>query len=325
MNKPSFSGDPRNENDLLAYERELRAWEEAKADAERYDELYKADEPGMELQEAIGRFLDDPEFRERLRGPEGLPGMNGAPGKQGVDGAAGADGADGAPGADGADGADGNDWRVGAGAPTLLPGDEKFDLYLNTTNGDVYQVQDPTWAIVANIMGPTGATGATGATGPAGADGADATNWSEHSAFIFGPSVAQAFTTTEITVDADTLVVDLPSPGGDWSLSATGELTQDSGQDGYYLINYSITLKETGGTNDCVVATHVENEGGNIVGASRALTVPAGYTVVVHGTAIVVVLDTSVIRMRVVRASGTGTPEVVRFGSSLTITKVSAS
>jgi len=168
MDKPKFQGNPRNEADLLAFEQALRAWEEAKADAERYDELYKADEPepGMELQEAIGRFMNDPEFRDRLRGPEGLPGMNGAPGS------AGPAGADGAPGADGADG---NDWRVEGGAPTLLAGDNEDDLYLNGDNGDIWQVDGGVWdGPLFNIQGPTGATGATG---PAGTDGVDGNDW----------------------------------------------------------------------------------------------------------------------------------------------------
>ena len=95
MDKPQFQGNPRNDEDLASYELEVRTWEQAKADAEYYDELYKADEPAeMSMEEAFGRFADDPEFREKLRGPEGLPGMNGAPGKLGDAGADGADGAD---------------------------------------------------------------------------------------------------------------------------------------------------------------------------------------------------------------------------------------
>jgi len=103
MERPQFKGDPRNEADLLAYERELRAWEDAKAEAEHYDELYKA-EPEPTLQEAIGKFLDDPQFRERFRGPEGLPGLGGPPGKQGADGAQGPQGDPGPAGATGATG-----------------------------------------------------------------------------------------------------------------------------------------------------------------------------------------------------------------------------
>jgi hypothetical protein len=47
------------------------------------------------------------------------------------------------------------------------------DLYLNTTNGDVYQKAAGVWGVVDNITGPTGANGANGAAGAAGAAGAD--------------------------------------------------------------------------------------------------------------------------------------------------------
>lgn len=60
---------------------------------------------------------------------------------------------------------------TGAGAPSDANG-ENGDLYINTTNGDVYQKSAGTWgASVMNIIGPTGATGADGADGADGATG----------------------------------------------------------------------------------------------------------------------------------------------------------
>jgi len=70
----------------------------------------------------------------------------------------------------GAPGADGNRWFSGAGAPAGGLGNDD-DLYLNLTNGDVYEKSGGSWSVVGNIKGPqgdTGPTGATGATGPAG-------------------------------------------------------------------------------------------------------------------------------------------------------------
>jgi len=66
----------------------------------------------------------------------------------------------GATGAQGDPGVDGNDWRTAAGAPSLIGGDEEGDMYLNETNGDVYQVVSSAWALSTNIIGATGAAGA---------------------------------------------------------------------------------------------------------------------------------------------------------------------
>lgn len=89
----------------------------------------------------------------------------------GPEGPAGADGADGAPGADGADGADGQTgsiWYTGTGAPSDLIGTD-LDLYLNLSNGDVYEKASGTWgAPIINVMGPAGTDGADGADGQTG-------------------------------------------------------------------------------------------------------------------------------------------------------------
>lgn len=81
-------------------------------------------------------------------------------------------------GTDGADGADGATWYTGSGAPGNGSGVDN-DLYLRTSNGDVYKKTSGSWSVVANItgpQGPSGATGAAGATGPAGANGTNGTD-----------------------------------------------------------------------------------------------------------------------------------------------------
>jgi hypothetical protein len=61
-------------------------------------------------------------------------------------------------------------WRTGAGGPSDSLG-ENGDLYLNESNGDVYQKTDDAYSLVTNILGPQGAPGADGA------DGADGRTW----------------------------------------------------------------------------------------------------------------------------------------------------
>ena len=51
---------------------------------------------------------------------------------------------------------------------------ENGDLYINTTNGDLYKKESDVWVFKMNILGPKGDTGADGV---AGADGADGSKW----------------------------------------------------------------------------------------------------------------------------------------------------
>jgi hypothetical protein len=90
-------------------------------------------------------------------------------GADGADGAPGADGAAGAPGADGADGISPT-WRSGSGVPSNGTG-VNGDMYLRTSNGDLYQKASGTYSVIANIQGPAGADGSLGnyTTGDTGA------------------------------------------------------------------------------------------------------------------------------------------------------------
>lgn len=104
-------------------------------------------------------------------GPQGPAGPTGATGPQGPQGPAGATGATGATGPQGPAGIDGERWYTGAGAPSAGTG-ANGDLYLNTSNGDVYEKISGSWGSpIANLKGPTGASGsgAGDVTGPSSA------------------------------------------------------------------------------------------------------------------------------------------------------------
>jgi len=62
----------------------------------------------------------------------------------------------------GSTGAAGATWTTGAGVPSATAAEG--DLYLNTTNADVYKMITATWTQIANIKGTSGANGANGDT-----------------------------------------------------------------------------------------------------------------------------------------------------------------
>ena len=71
-------------------------------------------------------------------------------------------------------GTPGESWWTGAGAPAAGLGVTN-DLYLNTTNGDVYDKASGAWVLVGNIRGPQGAQGPQGVQGVQGAQGVPGT------------------------------------------------------------------------------------------------------------------------------------------------------
>lgn len=84
-----------------------------------------------------------PEGPQGVQGPQGIQGLQGPQGEQGPEGAAGADGATGATGAKGdpgATGTRGSRWYTGTGAPGTIAGAIVGDMYLDTTDGMVYQL-----------------------------------------------------------------------------------------------------------------------------------------------------------------------------------------
>lgn len=73
-----------------------------------------------------------------------------------------ADGENGTDGADGADGQDGAQWFVGTSFPDSA---SENDLFLDTANGNIYQLGSSTWSLVTSIKGETGTDGIDGLAG----------------------------------------------------------------------------------------------------------------------------------------------------------------
>jgi hypothetical protein len=87
-------------------------------------------------------------------GPPGLPGPAGPIGPQGVPGVP------------------GSKWYTGAGDPVGTSGVVSGDFYLDTTDGQVWQLVGSTWTLRADITGDTGAVGPQGPQGVVGPQGA---------------------------------------------------------------------------------------------------------------------------------------------------------
>jgi hypothetical protein len=93
-------------------------------------------------------------------------------------GIAGTRGTIGVDGATGAAGARGGKWTTGAGTPSTGGSEVDGDMYLNTSNGDVYRHNGTIWgSVVDNITGPPGSIGPTG---PAGASSLLISQLAEH-------------------------------------------------------------------------------------------------------------------------------------------------
>lgn len=70
------------------------------------------------------------------------------------------------------DGGAGMQFISGEGAPTQDIG-QPGDVYLDTSNGDLYKNENGSWQLQMNLVGPQGEQGPQGPQGPAGEDGAD--------------------------------------------------------------------------------------------------------------------------------------------------------
>ncbi|MCK1668661.1 collagen-like protein [Bradyrhizobium sp. 153] len=113
-------------------------------------------------------------------GPAGAQGAMGPKGDKGDKGDTGAAGPAGDIGPAGADGARGSLWYENAGPPGNISGQAPNDVYLNTTNGEVYRRDATVWTLVGSIKGPQGPSGADGLNGTDGADGARGSLWYEN-------------------------------------------------------------------------------------------------------------------------------------------------
>ena len=103
-------------------------------------------------------FIDGVDTGMAAQGPKG---------EQGATGATGATGAQGDKGETGEAGASGNKWYNGTGVPSFITGVNEGDMYLNTSNGDVYRYSGTAWYKNGNLMGPQGEQGVKGEKGDA--------------------------------------------------------------------------------------------------------------------------------------------------------------
>lgn len=103
---------------------------------------------------------------------------------------------------------------TGAGAPATELGSDG-DLYINTSNGDVYKKVTGAWgAPVMNITGAEGPQGAQGAQGPQGDDGAQGPQ---------GP--AGPANEMYVATEGATTTFDIDANGGNQRVALTGNRT----------------------------------------------------------------------------------------------------
>ena len=130
-------------------------------------------------------------------------GEKGDTGATGPAGETGPKGDKGDPGENGEDGKDGATWLTGTSKPADTLGN-LGDMYLNTTNGDVYQKEESGWTLKMNIKGEDGEDGKDGANGSNGSTGPKGeTAWSNtilptENGYVV-PSVGSAVEGEEVT------------------------------------------------------------------------------------------------------------------------------
>ena len=130
----------------------------------------------------------------------GSKGEKGDTGATGPAGETGPKGDKGDPGENGEDGKDGATWLTGTSKPADSLGN-LGDMYLNTTNGDVYQKEESGWTLKMNIKGEDGedgANGSSGSTGPKGETAYSNTILPSEGGYVI-PSVGSATSGSSIT------------------------------------------------------------------------------------------------------------------------------
>ena len=116
-------------------------------------------------------------------------------------------------GIQGVGGARGSIWTVGTGVPTHVGTEVDGDMYLNTTNGDVYRNNSATWgSVVDNITGPQGLQGIQG---PAGAGATLSSELAEHD------TTGSVYALTGSTVKVSTLGLTTAGTDGRRHIHAT--------------------------------------------------------------------------------------------------------
>lgn len=89
--------------------------------------------------------------------------------------------------------------RQGAGAPGAGLGNDS-DLYIRTSNGDLYYKALGAWSVISNVIGPAGAAGA------AGADGVNVTFAHKQTSSSYGPCAVRALSNATMVVAEGTAI-----------------------------------------------------------------------------------------------------------------------
>lgn len=194
-------------------------------------------------------------------------------------------GVTGSTGSTGSAGTRGSKWTNGAGAPTHLGTEIDGDIYLNTSNGDIYRNNGSTWgSAIDNITGPTGATGATGAAGAAATFNSviaehDTTGsdyaFTNSTAVITGLSCTALTDGTYYVVFTGTIMNTSTTSAGEMGLYLGGTLINDAGSTDTTLHPLKHIQSSAGDevTNNVAITTIVEN-----VNAGDAIDVRASYS-----------------------------------------------
>jgi hypothetical protein len=203
---------------------------------------------------------------------------------------------------------------VGSGAPSIVAGDEEGDLYLDTANGDVYQVQSSAWVLVANITGPAGADGA---------DGADGVDISASYASSFGPAAADQ----TISASGDGSVLDLDTsaqaePGASWNLTGAGRWDWEGGEDATFLVIVKGIYQMSGNTG-ILTQSLQKGASGSVSGSISSRDFADGEIATLVSHCIVDLSDGNALKARCVATYGAGATAVLLRGQgTITIVRI---
>ena len=189
----------------------------------------------------------------------GSKGEKGDTGATGPAGETGPKGDKGDPGENGEDGKDGATWLTGTSKPADTLGN-LGDMYLNTTNGDVYQKEADRWKLKMNIQGEDGEDGKDGHNGSNGSTGPKGdTAWSNTilpveggyiSANVGSATVGEEVTFTFNPADADSSFVWNIQNNGTVVNSSTGLTTTLTMMEGGFVVGGKVAaIASTNTTN----------------------------------------------------------------------------
>ncbi len=206
-------------------------------------------------------------------------GPKGDKGDQGIQGETGPKGDKGDPGENGEDGEDGATWLTGTTKPADTLG-KLGDMYLNTSNGDVYQKEADGWKLKMNIQGEDGEDGKDGHNGSNGSTGPKGdTAWSNTilpveggyiSANVGSATVGEEVTFTFNPTDSNSSFVWNIQNNGTVVNSSTGLTTTLTMMEGGFVVGGKVATSATTTITDGTLKVEVPSgaaEGKTIVAA----------------------------------------------------------